>query len=181
VEGTVGGGGRPPRWAAGGALALLLLAAGCRAGATGTAPPLAGLVRSPVEGAASPLIAGVIDTRALQPVSSTWAVYHAPALGVRPALTVTRVSYAEPKGARMLFNGLFAERTFVSSAERRAVALGAEAEAVDNGWPPLHLLSVRDGNRYVLVEAADTLAADRRAMWLEALARHWLAGEAAGP
>jgi hypothetical protein len=141
-------------------------------GAPAAADPAAGLVAGPVQaGAVSPALAEVVATRIEAPVGRAMTVYRDP---VTPAaaITVSAVTYADSKGALILYNGYFAERAFPAAAERRALSMGDEAELVEMAWPPLFTAYARQGPRFVLAEAAPALGPpERRRQALEAVVR----------
>lgn len=144
--------------------------------ADSAADPLSGLRQGAVSTDADPALAGVIASRAIGALAIRRSVF-TDAAGGRAAVTATLVSYAEPKGARMLFNGFVAERTSMPSADRRDLAIGDQAEGAEMGWPPYHAVYAREGLRFVLVEASDAFGpSQRRSTVLEALAKILLAG-----
>lgn len=144
--------------------------------ADSAADPLSGLRPGPASQVADPALATVIASRAIGAVAIRRTVY-TDKTNSRAAVTATLVSYAEPKGARMLFNGFVAERTSMPSADRRDLAIGDQAEGAEMGWPPYHAVYAREGLRFVLVEASDAFGpSQRRSTVLEALAKALLAG-----
>lgn len=144
--------------------------------ADSAADPLSGLRPGPASQVADPALAAVIASRAIGAVAIRRTVY-TDETNSRAAVTATLVSYAEPKGARMLFNGFVAERTSMPSADRRDLAIGDQAEGAEMGWPPYHAVYAREGLRFVLVEASDAFGpSQRRSTVLEALAKALLAG-----
>lgn len=137
--------------------------------------PIAGLLRGPAREGADSALAGVISSRAIGALAVSRTVY-TDAVESRGTLTVTVVTYAEPKGALMLFNGFIAQRAAMPSADRRDLAIGDQAEGAEMGWPPYHAVYARDGRRFILVEASDAFGPpSRRAAALEALAQGPLA------
>lgn len=96
-----------------------------------------------------------------------------PALGARPALTLTLASYAGPVGALAAYNRWFADFGFMAAAQRSTVELGpgAQAERFEVGWPPLHALVARSGSRFLLVEADEAVPAEARDALMDGLLR----------
>ena len=159
-----------------GAVPIAPTAAPSSVGAPATvSDPIAGLLRGPAREGADSALAGVISSRAIGALAVSRTVY-TDAVESRGTLTVTVVTYAEPKGALMLFNGFIAQRAAMPSADRRDLAIGDQAEGAEMGWPPYHAVYARDGRRFILVEASDAFGPpSRRAAALEALAQGLLA------
>lgn len=160
------------------AAALAVLAASCAAPArepAAGAPPrgfAAVATGLPAPPALATLTAGVVPT----PVALDVVRYAAEGAGPDgAAITRTVAAFASPAGALGAYNGWFARYGFPAVAVRVELDLGDAAERYDMGWPPLHAVLVRQGERFVLVEADDALPEPTRAPAMATLAAGGLA------
>lgn len=90
-------------------------------------------------------------------------------------ITLTEARFDRTSGAIAAYNGWFATFGFPAAAERTPLPLGEAAERFDLAWPPLHALIVREGRRFLLLEADARIPDAARAAALERLAAEALA------
>jgi len=132
---------------------------------------LAGLALIEVTDAPSEIFEPLITGPTTTPSDArTWLYKHA----TGGEITVTLTTYASTAGALATFNGWFAYYGFPAAAERTPVDLGESAERIDLEWPALHALIVREGKRFVLVEADAAIDAAIRAGAMQSLAERAL-------
>jgi hypothetical protein len=103
------------------------------------------------------------------------AVVHRWAVDSRLAITATVVTLSSASGALATFNGWIATFGFMPAIERSALDLGDQAEALELGWPSLHQVIARDGDRFVLVEADAGIPAETRSAALRGIAERTMA------